>query len=214
AYAQLGARGVSVLFASGDSGVGCQDSNTTLFQPTFPSNCPYVTSVGGTAGSGPETAWAGSSGGFSNYYAAPSYQASAVDGYLTAHTTSANYNATVGKYNPVGRGFPDVSAKADDYRVQETSIASIYGTSASTPVFASIIALINDRLSVKGKPPLGFLNPWLYSTGKSAFTDITKGNNSIECNGETAGFEAVEGWDPVTGLGTPDFNKLLKAVGL
>ncbi|TBU54490.1 family S53 protease-like protein [Dichomitus squalens] len=214
AYAQLGARGVSVLFASGDNGVGCQDSNTTLFQPTFPSNCPYVTSVGGTAGSGPETAWAGSSGGFSNYYAAPSYQASAVDGYLTAHTSSANYNATVGKYNPVGRGFPDVAAKADDYRVQETSIASIYGTSASTPVFASIVALINDRLSVKGKPPLGFLNPWLYSTGKSAFTDITKGNNSIECNGETAGFEAVEGWDPVTGLGTPDFNKLLKTVGL
>ena len=59
-----------------------------------------------------------------------------------------------------------------------------------------------------------FLNPWLYSTGKSALTDIKSGNNSIKCNGETAGFEAIEGWDPVTGLGTPDFKKLLKAVGL
>ena len=91
-----------------------------------------------------------------------------------------------------------MSAKVDDYRVQETTIASIYGTSASTPVFASIVALINDRLSVQGKPPMGFLNPWLYSTGKNAFTDITMGNNSIECNEETAGFEATQGWDPVS----------------
>ncbi|PIL27274.1 hypothetical protein GSI_10421 [Ganoderma sinense ZZ0214-1] len=214
AYAQLGARGVSILFASGDSGVGCQNSNATLFEPTFPSNCPWVTSVGGTAGHAPEIAWDGSSGGFSNYYPAPSYQASAVDNFLTAHAASANFNATKGKYNPVGRGFPDIAAKADDYRIWEGEVASIYGTSASTPVFASIVALINDCLSVRGKPPMGFLNPWLYSTGKGAFTDITAGNNSIECNGETAGFEAIEGWDPVTGLGTPDFNKLLTAAGL
>lgn len=216
AYAQLGARGVSILFASGDSGVGCQNSNATLFEPTFPSNCPWVTSVGGTVGhtSESETAWDGSSGGFSNYYPAPSYQASAVDNFLTVHAASSNFNATKGKYNPVGRGFPDVAAKADDFRIWEGSVASIYGTSASTPVFASIVALINDRLSVQGKPPMGFLNPWLYSTGKSALTDIKSGNNSIKCNGETAGFEAIEGWDPVTGLGTPDFKKLLKAVGL
>ncbi|KAM5543738.1 hypothetical protein V8D89_002355 [Ganoderma adspersum] len=214
AYAQLGARGVSILFASGDSGVGCQNSNATLFEPTFPSNCPWVTSVGGTIGDAPEVAWDGSSGGFSNYYPAPSYQASAVDDFLTAHAASANFNATEGKYNPVGRGFPDIAAKADNYRIWEGSVASIWGTSASTPVFASIVALINDRLSVQGRPPMGFLNPWLYSTGKGAFTDITAGNNSIECNGETAGFEAIEGWDPVTGLGTPDFNKLLTAVGL
>ena len=199
AYAQLGARGVSILFASGDSGVGCQNSNATLFQPTFPSNCPWVTSVGGTVGltSKSEAAWDGSSGGFSNYYPAPSYQASAVNHFLTAHAASSNFNATKGKYNPVGRGFPDVAAKADNYRIWEGTVASIYGTSASTPVFASIVALINDRLSVQGKPPMGFLNPWLYSTGKSALTDIKSGNNSIECNGETAGFEAIEGWDPV-----------------
>ena len=191
---------MSILFASGDSGVGCQNSNATLFQPTFPSNCPWVTSVGGTMGSAPEVAWDGSSGGFSNYYPAPSYQASAVDDFLSAHAASANFNATKGKYNPVGRGFPDIAAKADNYRIWEGAVASIWGTSASTPVFASIVALINDRLSVQGRPPMGFLNPWLYSTGKGAFTDITAGNNSIECNGETAGFQAIEGWDPVRPL--------------
>ena len=208
AYAQLGARGVSILFASGDSGVGCQNSNATLFQPTFPSNCPWVTSVGGTMGSAPEVAWDGSSGGFSNYYPAPSYQASAVDDFLSAHAASANFNATKGKYNPVGRGFPDIAAKADNYRIWEGAVASIWGTSASTPVFASIVALINDRLSVQGRPPMGFLNPLLYSTGKGAFTDITAGNNSIECNGETAGFEAIEGWDPVRTLFSRSYERV------
>ncbi|RDX46442.1 subtilisin-like protein [Lentinus brumalis] len=214
AYAQLGARGVSVIFAAGDSGAGCAGGNSTAFSPFFPSNCPYVTSVGGTVGSSPETAWDGSSGGFSNYYSAPSYQSSAVKGYLSKLALSPAAISTAGRFNSSGRGFPDVSAKADDFRVWESSIASIWGTSASAPTFASIVALINDRLAGAGKAPMGFLNPWLYSKGTSGFTDITAGNNSVECNGKSGGFEAVEGWDPVTGLGTPDFNKLFALVGL
>lgn len=52
------------------------------------------------------------------------------------------------------------------------------GTSASSPSFASIIALINDQLVAAGKPVLGFLNPFIYSTASSAFTDITIGKNT------------------------------------
>ena len=70
---------------------------------------------------------------------------------------------------------------------------------------------LNDRLIAAGKSPLGFLNPFLYSTGKSALNDITSGSNP-GCN--TNGFPAKKGWDPVTGLGTPDFVKLAAAAGL
>jgi len=84
------------------------------------------------------------------------------------------------------------------------------GTSASTPVIASIIALINDELLAAGKPTLGFLNPWLYAN-KDAFTDVTSGSNP-GCG--TDGFEALSGWDPATGLGTPVYSKLRTAAGL
>ncbi|KAH9896586.1 family S53 protease-like protein [Cubamyces lactineus] len=213
AYAQLGARGVSILYASGDSGVGCT-TNSTSFSPTFPSNCPYVTSVGGTQGFAPEQAWEGSSGGFSNYYPAPSYQTAAIAAYLTKLGNSSSANTTMGRFNATGRGFPDVSAKADDFRVWENATASLYGTSAASPTFGSVIALLNDRLAQKGKSPLGFLNPWLYSKGVETLTDITSGKSDIECNGENVGFEAVAGWDPVSGLGTPDFDKFLSVLGI
>lgn len=74
------------------------------------------------------------------------------------------------------------------------------GTSASTPAVAAVIALINDALAAKGRPPLGFLNPWIYATGHQGFTDVTQGSN-LGCN--TTGFSAEEGWDPATGFGTP-----------
>ena len=84
AYMQLGARGVSVLFASGDGGVsGTQSRDCTKFVPTFPSSCPYVTSVGATVGLAPETAAPFSTGGFSNIFAMPEYQSTAVSGYLS-----------------------------------------------------------------------------------------------------------------------------------
>ena len=97
------------------------------------------------------------------------------------------------------------------------------GTSAACPVFAGIIALLNDARLAKGLKPLGFLNPFLYSNGLSGLTDIT-GGGSVGCtgvNGQTgqtvpgasvipfASWNATKGWDPVTGLGVPNFARLL-----
>ncbi|KAH9944747.1 family S53 protease [Amylocystis lapponica] len=208
AAAQLGARGVSILFSSGDGGVtGGQNQDCDTFQPVFPASCPYITSVGATNGISPETAAYFSSGGFSNYFSAPSYQSSAVSSFLT------NLGSTNdGLYNPSGRGFPDVSAQGVNFQiVQNGAVGGVDGTSCASPAFASVVSLINDRLLAAGKPALGFLNPWLYSTAAGALNDVTSGNNP-GCG--TDGFYAGSGWDPVTGLGTPNFNKLLSAAGL
>ncbi len=97
------------------------------------------------------------------------------------------------------------------------------GTSASAPIFASIITLINEKRLAAGKSTVGFINPTLYKN-PHAFTDvsylllwyilsltrqITTGSNP-GCN--TNGFSAVKGWDPVTGLGTPKFSELLEVL--
>ena len=80
------------------------------------------------------------------------------------------------------------------------------GTSAATPIFASVInRIIEERLNA-GKGPLGFLNPSLYAN-PSMFTDIINGTNP-DCN--TVGFTAVPGWDPLSGLGTPVYPKMLQ----
>ncbi|KIP08461.1 hypothetical protein PHLGIDRAFT_508562 [Phlebiopsis gigantea 11061_1 CR5-6] len=204
AYMQLGARGTSILFSSGDGGVaGSQTTRCTTFLPTFPSGCPFMTSVGATTGV-PETSATFSSGGFSNIFKQPTYQSAAVSAYLTK---LGNTNA--GKFTPTGRAFPDIAAQGENVEIVnagETGLVA--GTSCSSPIFASIIALINDRLAAAGKAPLGFLNPFLYGAAASTFTDITTGNNP-GCN--TNGFPAEAGWDPVTGLGTPNFAKLLAA---
>ncbi|KAI0689958.1 family S53 protease [Cytidiella melzeri] len=203
-YQQLGARGVSILFSSGDGGVGGSQSTTcTNFLATFPSGCPFMTSVGATTGV-PETSASFSSGGFSNFFATPSYQQTVVSSFLTKLG-----NTNSGKFNRSGRAFPDVAAMGDNVEIvfqQEAGLVA--GTSCSSPIFASIIALINDRLVGAGKSPLGFLNPFLYGAAASTFTDITTGNNP-GCN--TNGFPAEVGWDPITGLGTPNFQALLNA---
>ena len=92
------------------------------------------------------------------------------------------------------------------------------GTSASSPTFAAIVSLLNDARLAKGKPVLGFLNPFIYQNA-AAFNDITSGcnpgNNDIHsdvdesCEGE--GFTATKGWDAATGWGTPNFAALSKA---
>ena len=84
--------------------------------------------------------------------------------------------------------------------VWNQTFSSISGTSASCPLTASVISLINDALIASGKSPLGFLNPWLYSKGYKGFTDVTSGNTS-SCG--TSGFPVTKGWDPITGFGTP-----------
>ncbi|RPD65197.1 family S53 protease-like protein [Lentinus tigrinus ALCF2SS1-7] len=214
-YAQLSARGSSLIFATGDDGAGCDFiNNTTDFIPNFPATCPYITAVGGTSGYYPQVGWTGSSGGFSNYFARPPYQEAAVSTYL--HKIS-HHDPNAGRYNASGRAIPDVAVKADNYTVYDAGYwAQVYGTSAACPVFASIVTLLNDRLVSAGRHRLGFLNPWLYAKGAGAFADIAAGYSSVSCSDgdPTRILNATAGWDPVTGLGTPDFDRLLKAVGL
>ncbi|KAI0738970.1 peptidase S8/S53 domain-containing protein [Daedaleopsis nitida] len=215
-YAALGARGTSVIFASGDGGVAgglyddAEDPARCMggrFGPTFPSTCPYVTSVGATRGINPEVAAPFSSGGFSNIFKRPSYQNAAVSQYLDSDSLGNTYT---GMYNSGGRAYPDVSAHGVDYFVVTAGKNTLSaGTSASAPTFASIIALLNDRLLSAGRSPLGFLNPRLYSMGSAGFIDITSGSNP-GCS--TDGFPADVGWDPVTGLGTPNFDELLVGI--
>ncbi|KAH9025804.1 subtilisin-like protein [Lactarius hengduanensis] len=210
-FGQLGLRGVSVLFGSGDYGVGSGDckakDGSVQFVPVFPATCPFVTSVGGATGGGfvPEVAASFSGGGFSNIFARPNYQQQAVSSYLQNLG-----NLYEGMYNPSGRGVPDISARALTYPIIfDGDVRQVYGTSCSTPVVAGIISLLNDYMISQGRSPLGFLNPWLYGGGLSGLNDITSGSNP-GCN--TGGFPAVAGWDPVTGLGTPDFERLLESL--
>ncbi|KAG2138054.1 peptidase S8/S53 domain-containing protein [Suillus bovinus] len=212
--ASLGARGVSLLFSSGDDGVGdgnpdpasqqCKSNdgrNVTTFLPIFPASCPYVTAVGGTVNI-PETAVNFSGGGFSNYFPRPAYQDAAVSTYLEtlAHGTFG------GLYDPTGRAYPDVAAQGLHFSVIYKGKKNlISGTSCSSPTFAAFVSMLNDARINAGKTSLGFLNPFLYSTGYVALNDITKGSNP-GCG--TLGFNATLGWDPVTGYGTPNFEKL------
>ncbi|PSR93805.1 hypothetical protein PHLCEN_2v4700 [Hermanssonia centrifuga] len=106
-------------------------------------------------------------------------------------------------------GIPDVAALADLFLIflgGESGL--IGGTSAAAPTFAGFVSLLNDARLRSGLPTLGFLNPLIYKIGELAptgFNDITNGSNP-GCG--TEGFNATKGWDPITGLGTPNFGKL------
>ena len=223
-FAQLGARGKTVIFCSGDFGPGeyClsnDGTNSLKFQPQFPASCPWVTSVGGTTQVEPEIAGYFSSGGFSNIWPRPAYQEHAVSSYLEK---IGDHNK--GYYNPNGRGTPDIAAQGLNVHIIDKGVdVPTHGTSCGAPIFNGIVALLNSARVSSGLPPLGFLNPWLYSVGRSALNDITEGA-SIGCNGFSkfmgppngspvipgASWNATEGWDAATGYGTPDFGKLLK----
>lgn len=242
-FAQLGARGVTLFFSSGDGGVGddglCYsnaDNTTYQFLPNFPADCPYVTVVGATAGYPESAAWRRvssggiftSGAGFSNYFDQPKYQAEAVSSYVAG--LDGLYD---GLYNPrgksiysvgltvhrhrtdhgfTGRAYPDISCIGQVFpTIWNGSTRGLVGTSGSSPICAAVFALLNDALITKGRPPLGFLNPWLYAHGHKLFTDVTNGT-SAGCN--TTGFPATPGWDAVTGWGTPYLPKLLKGFGL
>ncbi|POW04279.1 hypothetical protein PSHT_11314 [Puccinia striiformis] len=225
-YGKLGLMGTSFLFSSGDNGVagnrgvclnrdGSQSVEGKIFNPSFPGTCPYVTSIGATqVASGktvrdPEVACftkIQSGGGFSNVFKMPSYQVSAVRKFFRNHPPKISqdrYNSSMRT-----RGFPDLSANGANYVVAvEGTFGLVYGTSASAPVVASMITMINDARINLGKKPVGFINPAIYSSRfRKAFNDIKNGTNP-GC--DTEGFSAVPGWDPVTGLGTMDFSKFL-----
>ncbi|TFY77795.1 hypothetical protein EWM64_g6214 [Hericium alpestre] len=116
-----------------------------------------------------------------------------------------------GLFNKTGRAFSDLAAFATNVKiVLGGQFGAVDGTSCSTPITASLFALLNDELIAAGKAPLGFLNPLIYAN-KGAFTDITSGDNP-GCG--TNGFSAGTGWDPVTGVGSPIYSKLRIVAGL
>ncbi|KAF9460533.1 peptidase S8/S53 domain-containing protein [Collybia nuda] len=210
-FAQLGSLGTTVFFSSGDSGVGGGDcrtndgTNKVLFQPVFPASCPFVTAVGGTTRVNPEIGVGFSGGGFSRYFARPLYQNQAVSKFLARWGTQHS-----GLYNATGRAYPDLAAQGQGFQVVIGGrVGSVGGTSASSPTVAGVFSLLNDFLLTKGKPSLGFINPLIYSSALNGFNDIVSGSNP-GCN--TNGFTSGKGWDPVTGLGTPDFLRLMSLV--
>ncbi len=213
-FQKAGARGISIMFSSGDGGVAggqmsaCKDG---IFIPTFPASSPWVTAVGGTTGPSVDklTAASFSSGGFSNYFGRPEYQKSAVAGYFAAKPeglpSSWHFNAT-------GIGIPDVAAQGENFKiVNGMNTESVDGTSCSAPTFTAVVSLLNEARLQAGKSTLGYLNQMIYKQwGPSgAFNDVTDGSNP-GCN--TNGFPATKGWDPVTGWGSPKYNALLDLV--
>ncbi|KAI9437288.1 subtilisin-like protein [Lactarius indigo] len=198
-FAQLGLRGASVLISSGDDGVGrgdCRDdAGNVHFVTEFPASCPWVTSVGGTVSYNPEVAMFISGGGFSTHFPRPPYQDAAVPPFVESLGTT-----------PVGRGIPDISAQSHLFKFYlNAGLHVVSGTSAATPTVAGIVSLLNDYLISTGRGRLGLLNFLLYSYGRHGLNDITSGSNP-GCG--TNGFTAIPGWDPITGLGTPNFQAL------
>ncbi|KAI2634469.1 peptidase S8/S53 domain-containing protein [Xylaria nigripes] len=223
-YMKLGLMGVTVVLPSADYGVSgtigqCLPDpyrRTTLaanpkFNPVFPSTCPWITSVGGSAL--PQGGVVGDAevvafdyvpgGGFSNLFELPYYQAEVMAKFYAEH--DPGYNATHYNNSQAVRGYPDVAVSSQNFITGvDGSLQALSGTSAATPTFAAMIALINGERIKAGKGPVGFVNPTLYAHPE-IFNDIVEGNIP-GC--QTDGFFAVDGWDPASGLGAPIYEKM------
>ncbi|HYM90906.1 MAG TPA: S53 family peptidase, partial [bacterium] len=202
AFQEAAALGVTVCCAAGDDGSsdGVQDGAPHV---DFPAASTFVLGCGGTslASTGTsitsEVVWndpgdGATGGGVSRQFALPSWQANA----------SVPPSPAPGSG---GRGVPDVAGDASPASGYTVLVDGLWivigGTSAVAPLWAGLIALLNEQ---KGKP-MGYLNPVLYGLmSKGVFHDITQGNNGA--------YTAGPGWDPCTGLGTPDGTKLLSAL--
>lgn len=204
---------ITFVTGSGDNGVTDYTApNRRQVSSTattgFPSDEPWVLTAGGTrltanpsGTSFKETAWTSSGGGFSRFYPTPAYQL-ALPGAVQSELQRR-------------RGVPDVAASADPETGMVIDVGGQYqvigGTSAAAPLWAGIMALANQMAG----HPLGFVNPALYKIGLSSrakddYHDITNGNNTYDQNDvHIPGYAAVAGWDPVTGWGSPDAEKLL-----
>jgi kumamolisin len=205
AFQDAAALGVTVCCASGDDGSadGVTDGAAHV---DFPASSPNVLACGGTRlqSSGnkitKEVVWNGGSGngasggGVSETFPLPAYQA------------KSNVPASVNPSRFRGRGVPDVAGDADPatgYQVLVDGRSAVYGgTSAVAPLWAALIALRNQQ---SGKPA-GFVNARLYAAASAkGFHDITSGNNGA--------YSAGSGWDACTGLGSPDGQALIAALG-
>ena len=199
--------GVTVCCASGDNGSGDGETDGKA-HVDFPASSPFALGCGGTklVGSGTaitsESVWnenpisSATGGGVSDFFPLPTYQIPA---------TGVPVSANPGGHQ--GRGVPDVAGDADPasgyvVRVDGQEFV-IGGTSAVAPLWAGLIALMNQKLG----HPVGFLNPLLYGSlvGKGAFHDITTGNNGA--------YASKVGWDACTGWGTPIGAQLLHVLG-
>ena len=231
---KLCARGLSVVTGAGDAGASNfgHGSAKCGLTPMYPASSPFITTtsatyptpvaakrLNGQLGEIAISVQGGSfwttGGGFSNQAASrqPEYQSKVVTHYLnTAKLPSLTFNKT-------GRAYPDISAIGTNYwmTIEGETYPLGAGTSSSTPTFSAILTRLNDARMHAGLPPVGFVNPLLYklaATTPQAFYDVTIGNNRC---GEflccPQGFEATEGWDAVTGLGTVgDYGALQAAV--
>jgi kumamolisin len=196
------AMGVTVCVASGDDGSRDEISDG-LAHVDYPSSSASVLACGGTTlqSSGnqitSEVVWnegasgGATGGGVSDFIALPSWQ------------NNAKVPPSVNPGNHVGRGVPDVAGNADPFTgyqvVTDGQTGVVGGTSAVAPLWAGLIARINQQL---GKPA-GFINALLYAQepGAGALNDITSGNNDI--TGQIGGYQAGPGWDACTGWGSP-----------
>ena len=192
--------GITICTAAGDQGFTDGGIPASQAHVDFPASSPYVLSCGGTrlqSSDGKvvaESVWndlpmnGATGGGVSAVFPVPSYQ------------TGAHVPPSVNPSGAQGRGVPDVAGDADPntgYRIRvDGQDAVIGGTSAVAPLWAALVALINQKLGSR----LGFVNSLLYSQGLAGkgFTDIVKGDNG------KGGYAAGPGWDACTGLGTPD----------
>ncbi|HTU98839.1 MAG TPA: S53 family peptidase [Solirubrobacteraceae bacterium] len=194
--------GVTVTVAAGDN--GSADSVTDGQQHVdFPASAPHALACGGTSlrASGAtirsEAVWndpgdGATGGGISRQFPLPSYQANA------ALPDNVDTHAS-------GRGVPDVAGDADPQTGYEIRVdgadETIGGTSAVAPLWAGLVARLNQHLGA----PLGFAQPLLYPLlGTGSFHDITSGNNGS--------YAAGPGWVACTGLGSPDGTALAAAV--
>ena len=200
-------RGISICCSSGDRGI----SESSPFTVAFPASSPHVLACGGTrldikgSGSRKETVWnqwrqfkLASGGGVSDVFPLPLYQ----QGAKVPLRRSQEHQA--------GRGIPDVAANASSdtgYLIEaDRTPMSLGGTSAVAPLWAALIARLNEAMGMR----IGFLTPLLYtmnSAGAGAVCDITEGFNGST---RAAGFRARPGWDACTGLGSPNGEQLLK----
>ena len=188
---EAAALGVTITVASGDDGSsdGATDGSNNV---DFPASSPHVLACGGTSlqsANGKitsETVWndgangGAGGGGFSTVFSRPSYQE-----HLPAAFSAQK-----------GRGVPDVSGDADPntgYNIRADGEEGVIGgTSAVAPLWAGLIALLNEKLKTR----VGYVNPALYALNESAgFNDIISGNNGS--------YSAGKGWDAATGLGSP-----------
>ena len=210
-FEECAAQGQSVFAASGDWG-----EFDPYFDSFYPAEDDFVTATGGTvlttAGPGQgwtaETAWSLSGGGISpDGIPIPAWQ--------QGIATSSNGGSTT------LRNVPDVAAEAntDNYICTNGACMSNYGgTSFSAPRWAGFMALVNQQAAQSGAPPIGFLSPALYAIGEGstyadAFHDIATGNN--DARGDCCGwpyYNAVPGYDLVTGWGTPGGQALIDAL--